>query len=230
MAQMYADGEYVAKNPTYHVEDSAWKAEQVVRMLDQHRLAVQTIAEVGCGAGAILAELQQRLPSGTRFTGYEISPQALELARSHQAPGLEFVAADILELRPPPVDLLLCIDVVEHVEDCIGFLRKLRPLGTYKMLHIPLEMSVLAVLRAAPLARARELVGHLHFFSKETALRTLEDAGYEVIDHAYTRIGIERPGTGLARAAAAPRALAAALNTDLAARVLGGFSLLVLAR
>ena len=230
MAQMYLDGEYLARNPTYHVEDSAWKAVQVLRMLGRHRLPVQTVAEIGCGAGAILAELQRRMPPGTTFTGYEISPHAAGIARGRAGPGLEFVCGDLLTLEPPPVDLLLCIDVIEHVDDCIGFLRRLKPRGKHTILHIPLEMSVQAVLRARPLVRAREQVGHLHYFSAETALLTLKDAGYEVVDHFYTRIGIERPNTPLAFMASGPRALAAALSPALAARLLGGFSLLVLAR
>ena len=32
----------------------------------------------------------------------------------------------------------------------------------------------------------REQFGHLHYFSKETALATLTDAGYEVVDYSYT--------------------------------------------
>jgi SAM-dependent methyltransferase len=230
MAQMYLDGEYRARNPGYHVEDSAWKAEQIMRMVTRHRLPVQSVAEIGCGAGAILVELQRRMPPGTTFTGYEISPHAAELAQTREGPGIQFVCGDFLSLEPPVVDLVLCIDVMEHVEDCVGFLRRLRSRGEYKILHIPLEMSVQAVLRSTPLVRAREQVGHLHYFSRETALLTLRDAGYDVLDHFFTRIGIERPNTTMASLAAAPRALAAAISPALAARLLGGFSLLVLAR
>ncbi len=230
MTQMYVDGDYLTKNPTYHVEDSAWKAGQIMRMLRRHELRVRTVAEVGCGAGAILSELQRRLPAGTAFTGYEISQHAIDLAQTREAPGLAFVCADLLTLETPPVDLLLCIDVVEHVEDYIGFIRRLRPRGDHKLFHIPLEMSALAVLRSMPLVRARQQVGHLHYFSKETALLTLADAGYEVIDYFYTRIDNERSESWLASIAAASRALAGALSHDVAARLLGGFSLLVLAR
>ncbi len=230
MARTYVDGDYLAKNPTYHVEDSAWKAQQILRMLARHELLVRTVVEVGCGAGAILAELQRLMPAGTMFTGYEISPQAAQLAREREQPGLQFVCADILSVEPPVADLLLCIDVIEHVEDCLGFLRRLRQRGEYKIFHIPLEMSVQAVFRSTPLIRAREQVGHIHYFSKETALLSLRDAGYEVVDHLFTSLAVDRPDTTRASFAAAPRALAAAVSQDLAARLLGGFSLLVLAR
>jgi hypothetical protein len=39
-------------------------------------------------------------------------------------------------------------------------------------------------------------VGHLHHFSKETALAALEDTGYRVIDHRYTSGRTELGGLG----------------------------------
>ena len=64
---MYQSGEYVEKNPTYHVEDSSWKAEQIVRMMKQNQLQPRTVCEVGCGAGEILRQLQTQLPADTEF-------------------------------------------------------------------------------------------------------------------------------------------------------------------
>jgi hypothetical protein len=34
------------------------------------------------------------------------------------------------------------MDVVEHLEDYFSFLREIRPKGEFKMLHIPLDLSV----------------------------------------------------------------------------------------
>ena len=34
VSSMYTDGEYVRKHPTWHLEDSPWKAQQVVKILD----------------------------------------------------------------------------------------------------------------------------------------------------------------------------------------------------
>jgi ubiquinone/menaquinone biosynthesis C-methylase UbiE len=57
-SRIYTNGDYIKKNPTWHVENSAWKAEQILTMLSKHNLTPQTICEVGCGAGEILAQLQ----------------------------------------------------------------------------------------------------------------------------------------------------------------------------
>lgn len=49
--EFYKQGEYLEHNPSWHVEDSAWKAKQIVEMLNRHDIHPRTIAEVGCGAG-----------------------------------------------------------------------------------------------------------------------------------------------------------------------------------
>jgi ubiquinone/menaquinone biosynthesis C-methylase UbiE len=72
---LYVEGEYLAKNPGWHVEESAWKARQVVRALRRNDVAPKTICDVGCGAGEVLRQLQASLDSDCRFWGYDISPQ-----------------------------------------------------------------------------------------------------------------------------------------------------------
>ena len=92
-------------------------------------------------------------------------------------------------------------------------------------------MNVQMVLRGTPIRRVRDLVGHIHYFSKDTALATLEDAGYHVVDHFYTPNMLELPHIGWrGQLMRLPRKLAYSLHPDLAARILGGYSLMVLAR
>ncbi len=228
---LYLDGGYLDRNPTWHAEDSAWKAAQIERMLRRHQLAPRTICEVGCGAGEILRSLADTLGTGVEFSGYEISPQAFEICSRKVQPNLRFYREDLLTKADRLFDLVMAIDVFEHVEDYLGFLRKLRTKGEYKIFHVPLELSVQTVLRASPLMRGRALVGHLHYFTKETALASLHDTGYEVVDWVYTRGAIERPGGGWKPALLkAPRRMLFAIHQDLTVRMLGGFSMLVLAR
>lgn len=227
---IYQTGEYVEKNPTYHVEDSAWKAAEVVKLIEKHGLAPQTVCEVGCGAGEILRQLQLSLPADTKFFGYEISPQAFALCRERENERLRFVCADLLAGDTIAFDLLLCLDVFEHVEDYFGFLRGLRGKARHKIFHIPLDLSVQWVWRSRPIMREREQAGHLHYFTKETALATLHDAGYEVVDWGYTAGAIANPRSVKAKLASWPRRMLSVVNQDLVVRVLGGYSLLVLAK
>lgn len=59
--QLYISGEYLNKNPTWHVEESPWKAQQILRMLTLHHLTPRSICEVGCGAGEVLKQLQEQM-------------------------------------------------------------------------------------------------------------------------------------------------------------------------
>ncbi|MDX9745689.1 MAG: hypothetical protein WCX84_00020 [Syntrophales bacterium] len=93
-------------------------------------------------------------------------------------------------------DIVMAIDVFEHVEDCFGFLRKLKEKAEYKIFHIPLDLSVQTVLRSFPIIHGRKSVGHIHYFTKETALETLKDTGYLIIDYFYTGGSLELPNRG----------------------------------
>ncbi|MFT5402598.1 MAG: 2-polyprenyl-3-methyl-5-hydroxy-6-metoxy-1,4-benzoquinol methylase [Verrucomicrobiales bacterium] len=230
ISKIYVSGEYHDKNPSFHVEDSPWKADQICKMLDGHKIQPKHICEIGCGAGEILNQLHQRLPDGTEFSGYELSPQAFEMCQPRAKPRLNFYNANLFETPPPQkFDLMLCMDVFEHIEDYFQFLRNLSQHATQFIFHIPLDMNMQMVGRAEPIRRVRESVGHLHYFSKDTALAALSDTGFQVKDWFYTPNGVDRPKTTRARLAKLPRLFLSKLNQDLTARFLGGYSLLALA-
>jgi hypothetical protein len=229
-ATIYQTGEYVEKNPTYHVEDSSWKATHILQILRRQNIQPQTVGEIGCGAGEILRQLQLRLPRSVELHGYDISPQAIGLCQTRANDRLHFYCEDLLSITRAPLDLVLCMDVFEHVEDYLGFLRQLRSKATLKIFHIPLDLSVNWVLRPGPLLYSRQTVGHLHYFTKDTALATLRDTGYEIVDWFYTPSAVFHPGGTLSRLMRLPRTVFFVINRDWAARILGGYSLLVLAR
>lgn len=226
---IYFSGEYLAKNPLWHLEESAWKAVQITRMLQKNRIAPTTVCDVGCGAGEVLRQLQKSLSDECKLYGYDISPQAIDLARSRANERLHFSLADFCSVDGAWFDLVLVLDVLEHVEDYFRFLRRLKAKSRYKIFHIPLDISVQAILRKNGLLKRRLLHNHLHFFSKETALQALQDAGYEVLDHFYTARAIELGDALSQRFLRIPRKLCFALHNELTVRMLGGYSLLVLA-
>lgn len=227
---LYTSGQYLETNPTWHVEESPWKIRHIVPMMRQHHLMPDSVCEIGCGAGEVLRLLQMYMRDTCTLWGYDISPQAIELSKSRANERLRFKLADIRQEHDTFFDLLLVLDVIEHLEDYFSFLRDIRSKGDYKLFHIPLEVSVQGVLRGKIFVRNRDIHGHLHHFTKETALRTLEDTGYEVIDYAYVpeyEMETTLPLTSLMKL---PRRLLFALQKDWAVRLLGGARLLVLAR
>jgi hypothetical protein len=74
-------------------------------------------------------------------------------------------------------------------------------------------------------------VGHLHYFTKDTALATLESTGYHIEAWRFTAGSLDLPDQSvLQRIARIPRRLGFVFAPELTVRALGGCSLLVLAR
>jgi SAM-dependent methyltransferase len=237
MESIYKTGEYLEHNRDWHTEDSAWKADQIAGAIERHNVAHARVCDVGCGAGEVMRQLADRYPA-SQFTGYDLSPQAYEMARQRETANCHFVLGSALE--ESGFDLALAIDVFEHIEDCYDFLRRMKRIATWKIFHIPLDMSVLAVAVNNQMWSRRE-VGHLHYFSKETALATLSDCGYEIVGHQFTNSqGLNwqnltvggRTGRKLTKllVLGLPRLVLTTVSPALSARFLGGLSLLVVAR
>ncbi|HLW88614.1 MAG TPA: class I SAM-dependent methyltransferase [Terriglobales bacterium] len=227
---IYRDGSYLKNNPSWHIEESPFKVRQIRRMLKQQNLTPKTVCDVGCGAGLVLAELQPHLPSDCVCCGYDVSPVALAMSAKRGNDNLRFRLHDIRKDECDTFfDLLLMLDVFEHVEDYMGLVRIVRSKAKQKLFHIPLDLSVQAVLRKNGLIRRRDNHAHLHYFTKETALRTLTDVGYTIVDYFYTPRCIELGDLFVQKIVRIPRQLSYAVLPDLTVRVLGGYSLMVLA-
>lgn len=86
----------------------------------------ETIADIGCGNGAYLAELAHRGHAGP-VLGVDLSPGMLQAARS-RAPQVRLIAGDAaaLPLRDDASDLTLAMHMLYHVPDPFAAVRELR--------------------------------------------------------------------------------------------------------
>jgi hypothetical protein len=171
------------------------------------------------------------MANNTKFIGYEVSPYAFEICKQRMQDRLEYKLKNLFD-DEVTFDIVMAIDVVEHIEDYFSFLRNLRGKGKYKIFHIPLEMSVVKVLASSYLLKSRKKVGHIQYFNKDTALATLIDTGYEIIDYFYTAGSMDLFSAKnweniLLKI---PRKLLYKINKDITVRILGGYSLMVLAK
>lgn len=229
VTRRYLAGDYAARNPHWDAEDAPWKAAQVLGILARHNLHPRRIVEVGCGAGAVLAELRRSL-ADTELSGFDIAPDAAKLWSNHSWAKIHFVLGDFLSEERQD-DLVLLLDVVEHLENPFLFLERLRTRAPLFVFHFPLDLSASSVLRENPLLAVREKVGHIHYFSRGLVLALLTECGYEVLEASYTGAGFSAPQrTWKTRFAGVVRSTMRALGTDFAVRLLGGETLIVLAR
>ena len=228
-SQQYQNDEYLSKNSDWHVKDCPWKAKQIASIINRHNLNLSTICEVGCGAGEILRQLSlMEQFKSVSFFGYEISQVAYNLSKERQSDKITFFHENILN-KDINYDAVLCIDVFEHVENYMEFLKDLKKKSGYKIFHIPLDISVIGLFRGTML-KTRKLVGHLHYFTPETAIATLESCGYEIIDKNFTP-GFDLPTqTFMSKLAKFPRSILYRISPSLMSRLIGGASLMVLTK
>lgn len=155
------------------------------------------VLDVGCGAGATGALVKQKVP-GAHVTGVELFPAAAEKARGHID---EVHLANLDEVSSLPFaersfDLILCLDVLEHLVDPWTWLQRLRGLlkedGTI-LVSVPntRHLKVLAPLVLRGRWDYEENGGlldktHLRFFTRASAIGLVEGAGLKVTRITHT--------------------------------------------
>lgn len=89
--------------------------------------ATDHVLEVGSGLGILLAELAAEWPQA-HFTGIELSPDQLALARQHQRPNLVFLQGDAHRLPFPDQSFAVayCRYLLEHVGAPVDVLKEMR--------------------------------------------------------------------------------------------------------
>jgi len=224
----HVNGSYFEKHPTWHIEYSAWKAKNIFSYLQRKDIHPKTIGEVGCGAGEVLNQLQQKMGPDVRFWGWDIAPPAIQMAKTRENERLQFALADFGTIETPGLDMLLVLEVVDHVEHYLGFLRMLKSRADLKLFSFSLDISVQSAFRPGAFLQRRNVHNHLHHFNKETALSVLQYTGFEIVDWCYLP---NLAGTSTLGSLARPiRSLTYSFAPDFAVRMFGGYSLLVLAR
>jgi SAM-dependent methyltransferase len=103
----------------------------------------KTIIDVGCGTGGTIASLAGEY----RCCGIDTMPDAIALARQ-RFPHVRYVLGAFptgLEGYLETASAITCMDVIEHVEDDVGFVKMLvdaTPPGSHLLLTVPADMSL----------------------------------------------------------------------------------------
>ncbi len=162
---------------------------------------VSRTLEIGCGAGRTLAWLKS-VRQCAWLGGVELNREAAELARR----GLDAVYEGNIErmelpIEPGSLDLILCLDVLEHLADpwtVVQRLQKLLKPGGALIASIPnvrYRRVVFPLLFQGKWEYVDEGVldrTHLRFFVRDTAVHLLESAGLTVDMVATTGLGKSR--------------------------------------
>jgi len=191
VAAVYQSDEYLRRFPDAFREDTAWKLSKIRPLLDLWVLGLPagqrqvSVLEVGGGAGLVLrgaAEyLRDRHGLAVAKQALELSPGMLALQRENNPDLVGAYQEDIARtsLGDKGIDLVLLIDVLEHLSDPAGALAELRRIGRYVLFKVPLEAHWATRLsnvlnRGQTRRRLAQGLGHVNLYTAATLRRQIE--------------------------------------------------------
>jgi hypothetical protein len=231
MNDIYNDQTYLKHNPGWGKEDAPMKANAIAGLLSKNNISFKTLAETGCGSGEILVQLENKFPNTEKFFGFDISKDALQIAAPKETGKIHFELLDLAgsNITDLHFDVLLVIDVLEHIPDYFTFLKGIQNKSTFTVFHIPLDMSVWSLFREKMLIESKKRVGHIHAFTEEFILDMLKDHGFDIIDKiytppTYTHTSFKQKITHIIRN------FLFFLDKKMASKTIGGYSIMVLTK
>lgn len=152
-------------------------------------LAGKRVLDVGCGAG-LLSEPLARL--GAEVTGIDAAPENIVVARAHAAEqGLEidYRSGEVEQLSGERFDLVVSMEVIEHVTDPAGFIAALASaLADEGVLILstpnrtPLSRLALITIGEGFGMVPRGTHDHDKFLTPDELTKLLDQSGFQVID------------------------------------------------
>jgi SAM-dependent methyltransferase len=154
------------------------KAEHVIELARAAGLQVSSIAEIGCGDGAVLERLSTRR-FGRERVGYDIVETAVALA-ARRTGVTEAILFDGRTIPAPAgaYDLAIASHVIEHVPSPSTLLGEMARIARAVVIEVPLEAN-LAAARPSARALARE-AGHIQTFDRADVKDLIAAAGLEI--------------------------------------------------
>lgn len=150
-----------------------------------HRYIGSSIMEVGLGHGSY----RKYLPADTRYVGVDIDAECVARAE-FRYPRDRFITADITDTRlvekldSAKLDTVLCVNVLEHVEDdrqaASNLLATLRP-GGHLLIFVPAFSFLYSDLD--------RLAGHVRRYAKRDLQRLTGKSGRVVLARYFNSLG-----------------------------------------
>jgi len=186
LAEIYKAGYFLGANSSGGEKTVSEMKGQTAEMYLSHLLDYSGVKrgkliEIGCGNGDFLALAKEK---GFEVKGIEISKDAAKTANNRI--GEECVVCGTLENTDLPAgyfDICVLFDVIEHVYDPVGFLRKihdlLKPDGVIFIVTPSLDSWSARLMRSNWVEFKTE---HLHYFNTQTIQNVLAKTGFNKID------------------------------------------------
>jgi SAM-dependent methyltransferase len=151
---------------------------------------VRDVLEIGCGTGAVLAELDE-LAFGDRYWACEPMAVLCDLAKAKTIQRIVDISCTTFDEQTfagQRFDLIILSHVLEHVLNPAELLSLALRRGRYVIVELPIEANVTGNLRSALRRRLTgrprtvNAAGHIQFFSRADAKNLVRWSGGQVLD------------------------------------------------
>ena len=180
------------------------KADHVERLLPSRPAR---LVEIGCGDGALLAELRRRGAAGA-LAGFDVSAEAVDASRKRGLDRVDVFDGARLPVADDSFDAAVLSHVLEHVEDPSSLLEEAARVAPTVFLEVPLEASLSG--RRASRRALSASAGHVQALDRAAVGTMVEDAGLrvrgELMDPLPAAVHLFHAETASERAAARMRA------------------------
>ena len=157
-----ADPAEAARMGRWRALGARTKAAHIETLCARAGLRPRTVVELGCGDGAVLAELAAR---GHVVDGFELSENAARQARERNvARKVEAFDGEHVPAETHEYELAVLSHVLEHVPDPLPLLEEAARVAPYVLVEVPLEDNRSA--RRPAKRKLSEQSGHLHAFNR----------------------------------------------------------------
>ncbi|HWE09596.1 MAG TPA: class I SAM-dependent methyltransferase [Solirubrobacteraceae bacterium] len=154
------------------------KADHVIELCSRLDVEPTSTLEVGCGDGALLAELHARRFGGT-LRGVEITQAAVDIAATRsEIDSVELYDGEHLPAAGGQYDLGIASHVLEHVPQPAALVREMARACRIVVVEVPLEDN-LSARRGFKREHASE-IGHLQRLSRSSTRAIVAQAGLRV--------------------------------------------------
>jgi len=153
------------------------------------------LLDVGGGAGLILKGVADYLREeniNVKKYALDLSKEMLQIQKENNPDMIMLLEGGIekTSFREKEIDLVLMVDVLEHVSDPVAALKELSRISKYVIFKVPMENNVyyniLNLVKRGGLRREiYEKVGHVHFYSFRKLRRQLVEYAGDVLEYAF---------------------------------------------
>jgi SAM-dependent methyltransferase len=182
---LYTSGDYALKHQNWHLEDAPNKASDIMPALlavvESRRSQTLRIADIGAGTGAVIVEVVKRLSQTEKnlrvdAVGFEISPFAVQTG-GKLFPDLD-LREKFFESSDGLFDLVLFIDVLEHLENPWEILRTAHDASQYMIVRQPL-LDNFSTFRHDNYCNQRDHWGHIAYFNYRSFMDMTKATGWK---------------------------------------------------